>query len=329
MPTAPAISVFLPVYNGAAHLAEALDSVTTQTFGDLELVVVDDGSTDGSWEILCAHAERDRRLRPHRLAANAGHRVASNEAIDRCRAPLLARLDQDDLCEPTRVERLVRAFAERPEVGLVHSWYRRWLPDGRRITRHPPATDTELRVRQLFDNAVCHTALAFRRRAVDALGEGYREVAGPQDYDLIVRLLGVTRSWCIPEPLAVYRQSTMAMSNQYADRMQAAVDEISRRQLEQLLPPHQIEGAQRAFRLRAGPGDAGGVAAVHRALTRLGELDPRVDLVELRRVRRRWTARALRAAMAPGAPAMARDPRLVAALVRHDPVGSLRALRAD
>lgn len=320
------MSVFMPVYNGAEHLAETIESVLAQTLADFELVVVDDGSTDESWAVLEVFAESDPRVRPHRLDVNQGHHAASNTAISRCRGEFLLRIDQDDLATPTRLERTVEAFDAHPDVGMVYSWYVRWLPDGTRIERQPPGTDTALRVHEMFHNTVCHATLAFRRSVLDVLVEPYRPVGGPQDYDLIVRALEHTSSYCVPEPLAVYRQSTMAMTEMYGDTMEAAVEEISDAQLDRYLPVTEVPAVRRSFNLEPGAGEYGAVSGLHRLLVSLPAGDPRFDAAEVTAIRRGWTRRALRSI---GAGRLTRDPRLVWSIIRSDPRGVGTWLRSE
>jgi glycosyltransferase involved in cell wall biosynthesis len=320
----PIVSVVMPVYNGAGHVRAAVQSVLDQTCPDFELVAVDDGSTDDSWTVLEALAEKDGRVRPHRLAANAGHHVASNVAMERALGRYLVRLDQDDLAEPTRLARTIDAFDADPGVGLVHSQYVRLLPDGRRSLRTPPSTDGALRVTQMFRNTVCHSALGLRAEVLDQLGDGYRDLAGPQDYDLIVRALEHARSYCIPEPLAVYRHEAMAMTEQFSDRMERAVEEISRRQLVRYVPDARVPAARRTFNLAAAPGDGAesvrDVRAVFAGVTRDDRLR---DPDEVARFAHNWTGRAMRSALARGG-GLRRSAAIVGELVRGDVTGTGR-----
>ena len=104
----------MPVFNGAAHLELTVRSLLRQSLADFELIAVDDGSTDESWAILEAFAERDARVQPHRLARNAGHAVASNTAIERSRGQFIARLDQDDLFLSDRLKVAVETMEASP-----------------------------------------------------------------------------------------------------------------------------------------------------------------------------------------------------------------------
>ena len=322
------MSVVMPVYNGAAHVGEALDSVLGQTFTDFEVVAVDDGSTDDSWTVLATCADRDRRVHIHRLPANRGHHVASNTAIEMASGRYIARLDQDDLAEPERLARTVEAFAADPSIGLVHSQYVRWLPDGRRSVRIPPATDGALRITQQFRNTVCHSALTISADVLARMGTWYRNLPGPQDYDLVLRSLQQARAHCIAAPLAVYRQDTMAMTEQYADRIQHAAEEISGRELVRFLPAARIPAARRVFSLSATREDVGSVNDVRSVFAGVVAADPLIDADEATRFARQWTGRAIRAAVARNG-GLPRSARVLGALVRGDPVGSAEWARTE
>jgi glycosyltransferase involved in cell wall biosynthesis len=98
------ISVLLPVYNVEPYVAEALASIQSQTFSDIEIVVVDDGSTDRTLRIVEQFASTDRRIKVVRRARNHGLSAALNFGLTFCRAPFIARMDGDDIALPTRLE---------------------------------------------------------------------------------------------------------------------------------------------------------------------------------------------------------------------------------
>ncbi len=324
---APSVSVYMPVYNGAGLLGQTLDSLRAQTHTDWELVAVDDGSSDDSWAVLQMYAERDDRIRPHRLEVNQGHHAASNIALERARGAYLARLDQDDLWCPRRLAAAVDLLDARPEIGYVHSGYARWLPDGALRYRCAPLTHTALRLSMMFGNRICHASVTLRRSAVEREPVHYRDLPGPQDYDLWLRLLAHTRSQGIPEPLVVYRQSEMAMTQLFADRIDAAVDELARQQVAPFTGDAAAEATLRVHRFGpAGPADRVGIAGVHRvyrdAPRRFGDL----DIDEALAADARWTERALRSALSR-AGGLPRDPRWIAELVRRDRRGTAAAIR--
>src|SRR5438045_3930995 len=109
--TSPTVSVLMPVYNGARYLAEAVESILAQTYRDFEFVIVDDGSTDRSPAMLDEYARRDSRVRIVRRG-NTGIVGALNDAIADSKAPLIARMDADDVSLPDRLEKQVGYMRE-------------------------------------------------------------------------------------------------------------------------------------------------------------------------------------------------------------------------
>src|SRR5437867_5435169 len=113
----PKVTVLLPVRNGAAHLHQSLDSILSQTFSDLEMLVINDGSEDETPEILQTYAERDRRIRVVHQES-AGLVKTLNRGLAEARTELVARQDADDLSEPTRIEKQVAYLQGHPEVEI-------------------------------------------------------------------------------------------------------------------------------------------------------------------------------------------------------------------
>jgi len=113
----PLVSVAIPVFNGQATVAEAVRSVLSQTYRNLEVIVVDDGSTDGTWDILASFGSSIRAIRQ----PNAGIAAARNAGLAAAQGELMALMDSDDLCEPERLAAQVRFLAERPDVVLCSS----------------------------------------------------------------------------------------------------------------------------------------------------------------------------------------------------------------
>jgi glycosyltransferase involved in cell wall biosynthesis len=191
--TGPRISILLPVRNEARLLPAALASLFRQTLPDWELVAVDDGSSDATAAILAAAAARDARVRVLRQPAS-GLVAALNAGLAECRAPLVARMDGDDICHPERLQHQAAFLADHPEVTLVAC--------GVRQVPRPTLTDGMLAYerwqnslldhaeisRDLFvESPFVHPSVTFRRDAVLALG-GYRDAGWAEDYDLWLRL---------------------------------------------------------------------------------------------------------------------------------------------
>jgi glycosyltransferase involved in cell wall biosynthesis len=199
----PAVSVLMPVRNGVPWVREAVTSVLTQTAGDLELIVIDDGSTDDTPEVLAAF--RDPRLRIEQQSS-AGITRALVRALELARAPLVARLDADDVALPDRLERQRRFLDNRPEVGLLGTGARELDPAGRevRIVR-PPSNDESIRRALIRANPFVHSSVVMRREVLDRAGGYDPEFPVAQDYDLWMRLARVTRLANLPDALVIRR----------------------------------------------------------------------------------------------------------------------------
>ena len=199
----PAVSVLMSVYDGAPFVAQAVASVLAQTDPDLELIVVDDGSTDATPALLAGIA--DPRLRVQRQS-RTGLTRALNRALGLARAPLIARLDADDLALPERLARQRAFLAAHPEVGLLGTAAREEDPSGApvRVVR-PPEDDGALRRALIRANPFVHSSVMLRRELLVRAG-GYDEtLAVAQDYELWMRLAGLTRLANLTEVLVVRR----------------------------------------------------------------------------------------------------------------------------
>ncbi len=211
----PAVSVLLSVHDGAPWVADAVASVLAQTASDLELIVVDDGSTDTTPALLAA--VRDPRLRVIRQE-RTGLTRALTRALAAAQADLIARLDADDWALPERLARQ-RAFLEgHPEVGLLGTAAREVDAAGATVRLvQPPAEDAALRRALIRANPFVHSSVVMRRAALERAG-GYDEtLAVAQDYDLWMRLAGVTRLANLAEVLVVRRLGARRVSVERED----------------------------------------------------------------------------------------------------------------
>jgi len=188
------------VHNGARYLPQALRSILDQTFRDLELIVVDDASTDETAAILASCG--DPRLTVLRNEENRGLTRSLNAALAASRGTYIARQDADDRSLPDRLERQTRFLEEHRDVALCGTWARMVDPEGRVVaTGRPPAAPDELRQGLLEENKIFHGTMLARRALMEELG-GYREAFRyTQDYDLYLRALDGHRLANVPEEL--------------------------------------------------------------------------------------------------------------------------------
>lgn len=204
--TRPLISVLLPVCDGARFLGAALDSLRRQSAADLEIVVVDDGSTDDTPRILAEAARQEPRLRIERQNRE-GIAGALNRALALAEGRFAARLDADDLAHPERFAMQVAYFETHPQVAVLGTGYEEIDAEGRVLRAVTPPTDPA-QLRRILPRANClaHPSVMMRRDAVLAAG-GYRPaLVGAEDYDLWLRLLDSWDLANLPEPLLAYRR---------------------------------------------------------------------------------------------------------------------------
>ncbi len=217
----PRISVAMSVYNNAPYLAEAIESILGQSFGDFEFLIVNDGSRDGSGEIIDAYAARDPRIRAIHQP-NRGLIASLNRLIGEAQAPPIARMDGDDIAMPERFERQLAFLDAHPDYGVVGTSTHDIDEQGRLSPNsdfHP--LDHASFVAVLEDGPLlCHPSVMMRRDLVREAG-GYRAAfAHCEDYDLWLRLAARTKLCSLPDRLLHYRLSDTQVSTAYALQQQ-------------------------------------------------------------------------------------------------------------
>jgi glycosyltransferase involved in cell wall biosynthesis len=195
----------MAVYNGAAYLAEAVESVLQQTFADFELVIVDDGSTDATGEMLFRLSAADSRIRVC-TRKHEGYVAALNAGCALARGDLIARLDSDDLAEPSRFARQVEVMDGHPNVAVVGGAMLMITADGRPFYIAAfPQTSEEVRRALESRTAVAHPTVLMRRSVFESVG-GYRAAfTHAEDYDLWLRIEKDHEIVNVPDLLGRYR----------------------------------------------------------------------------------------------------------------------------
>lgn len=222
----PAVSVAMSVFNGEAFLAQAIESELGQTFADFEFLILDDGSSDSSRAIAERYAARDPRLR---LIAreNRGLIASLNQLLVEARAPLVARMDADDICHPRRFERQVAFLAEHPDHGVVGTWTNDIDEQGKPYPLHTPPLPTSPEAFLAHVEArlplIAHPTVMYRRDLVLAAGGYHAAFRHCEDYDLWLRLANRTRIANLPEALLDYRHYAGQVSRRHAFEQQVGV----------------------------------------------------------------------------------------------------------
>lgn len=228
----PLVSVLLPVYNGGDFLKEAIESILAQTWNNLELIIVNDGSYDASHHII--RQFRDGRLRSFDQS-NQGLASTLNRAIRLARGSYLARQDQDDTSFPQRLERQVSFLERHQNCGMVGTWAEIWTGKMQtdRVHRHP-SENAHLKFDLLFNNPFVHSSVMLRRAVFERVGLYSTDKARqpPEDYELWSRIARNFEVANIPEVLLVYREIPASMSR---DGISPFLDKVTNISFENLL----------------------------------------------------------------------------------------------
>jgi len=206
MGASPRVSVIMAVYNGERHLRAAMDSVLGQTLGDLEFLVVDDGSTDATSEILASYGDARVRVIRH---DHEGQTRALNRGVELAQAPYLTRQDADDISRPDRLEKQIAFLDHHEEVGVLGTGVTLIDEDGHRLRDYLYPTDHQLLSARLnrCENPLPHTTLTLRTTVMRKLGGYEPQFRKAQDFDLLLRAIERDRVASLAEPLCELRHS--------------------------------------------------------------------------------------------------------------------------
>ena len=158
----PRVTVLMPVYNAAATVREAIESVLGQTYGDFQFLVIDDGSTDNSAEIIRSYG--DARIRLEFNEVNVGVVSTLNRGLDMAQGEYVLRMDADDVCLPDRLSQQLKFMDKSPKVGACGTWVTTIGEKAGRILKYPCSPE-DIKAHLLFHNAIVHPSVCLRRAA--------------------------------------------------------------------------------------------------------------------------------------------------------------------
>ncbi len=223
----PEVSVLMSCFNGDHWLNEAINSVLAQTFENFELILVDDGSTDESWSIIQSYRDRDERI----LAIskkNTGLADSLNVGIAQARGKWIARLDADDLCEPTRLEEQIDFVRSHPDVVLLGTGFVEIDEHGQAIKNHlyPSSNRGLLRHLTRLQRFFPHSSAFYNVSAVRKVGGYNARIHRAEDWQLWLELARLGRIACIPKFLVQIRKhsSQISLDN---NGMRQLIDQIA------------------------------------------------------------------------------------------------------
>jgi len=247
--TAPLISILLPVLNGQDHVAAAIRSLLHQSCGDFELIVLDDGSSDGTVNIVKGF--QDPRVRLILNGSRMGVARTLNRGLELARGRYIARMDGDDISAPRRLEKQLRYFEDHPKTGVLGTSLRVF---GRLSGRHrvPVGPDCVLSF-LLFGNPISHPSVMIRRDVFDAGLRYNPDFTRSEDYELWVNAARVCDLDNLDEPLLAFRLHGNSVSSVHRNDMFSQTSTIQGPLLAKM--GLELDEAERSFHVRLGQGE--------------------------------------------------------------------------
>jgi glycosyltransferase involved in cell wall biosynthesis len=217
---APTVTVIIPSYNREKYIRATIDSALAQTYEYIEIVVVDDGSSDCSRDILIGYGDRIRLLE-HEGRANRGQSASINLALRRSIGEYVAILDSDDVWTTDKIEKQVDYLERHPDIGIVYGNGHAIDENGKILYKLiPPGHREENDPRRML--LECHFNIPsnalVRRSAFDQAGEFDETLRSSQDHDMAIRLLEVTKAAFLDAPVWYYRQHPDTQSSKHTKR---------------------------------------------------------------------------------------------------------------
>ncbi|WP_052055447.1 glycosyltransferase family A protein [Myxosarcina sp. GI1] len=207
----PKVSVLMCVYNGETHLKEAVNSILKQTFKDFEFVIVDDGSTDSSWQILNEYSIKDSRIVLVQNQENLGLEKSLNKGLAATTGKYLARQDADDISFPERLQLQVNFLDTHQQVGAVGSSIEFIDRQGKVLSKQNlPEDHDSLQSLLLINNCLWHSSMTVRNSLLKELGGYNEQMLHAEDYDLWWRISCNSCLATLPDVLLHYRQDNSA-----------------------------------------------------------------------------------------------------------------------
>ncbi len=249
------ITVIMSVYNGEKYLREAIDSILGQTFKDFEFLIIDDGSTDSSVEIIRSYT--DPRIRLIQNGKNIGLTRSLNKGIKLARGEYIARMDADDISLPERIEKQIEYLDYHPDVGVLGTRFFEIDKNGNvRREIYVPLSKRNIE-RQLYTiNCFCHSSVMMRRSCIEKVGLYDETIKYAQDYELWLRMIDVCQLENHPELLHKWRYNTrtgISVKKSYEQNKNA--EEIREKHIKRKLKANLIDYKYLTQLVRANPND--------------------------------------------------------------------------
>ena len=200
------VSVLMPLYNASQYLREAIESILQQTFQHFEFVIINDGSTDNSEQIILQYS--DPRIRYFHNEENKGLVYTLNKGLELCQGAYIARMDADDISHPDRLKKQVDFMIQNPKVGVLGSWMKT-IPRGK--IHKKPCSNEEIKASMFFNNPFAHPTVMLRKSVIEnhRYDHNFLHI---EDYEFWIRLASKMEMANLPEVLLEYRIHDLQIS---------------------------------------------------------------------------------------------------------------------
>lgn len=220
----PAISVIMPVYNGASFLKEAIESILKQSIGNFELIIINDGSTDGTESIVNSFLS-DKRIVFINRPVNKRLVYTLNEGLGKARGKYIARMDADDICFPERLEKQFNFLEDNPLIYLIGSSYLVFNENGVKRQVNHPLRSVELAYRCISNTFFCHPSVMFRTGLIKSIG-CYENVEA-EDFRFFSKIAFHYPCANISTALVYYREHYSNRSVTFKNELYSSVEETT------------------------------------------------------------------------------------------------------
>lgn len=203
------LTVLMPTYNGATHLRMAIKSILKQSFNDFELLIIDDGSTDNTPDILTGFT--DKRIK-YVHKEHSGLASTLNYGLQIAAYDWVARMDADDICDFERLEKQVKNFSFQP-TSIACTWCAYFDRSGIKFTVETPLNKIELKEKLLLHSYICHPSIIYNRNFILEKGGYDEKLLVFEDYDLWLRIFNNVRFEVLPEYMVFMRLNKNSLSH--------------------------------------------------------------------------------------------------------------------
>ncbi len=212
----PTVSIILPAYNASEYLQRAIDSLLDQTYTDFELLIIDDGSSDSTWEIISSN--RDPRISGHRFQKNQGLISALNYGLGQAKGEFIARMDSDDIALPTKLEKQISFLEKNIEYCACGTSIINFDGKVSSYMRYPKTHEEIVSNLFLFERNICHPTVVIRSKVIHENNIKYRsEYLHAEDYTLWIDLAKFGKLYNLEEGLLKYNRHDAQVSSKHYD----------------------------------------------------------------------------------------------------------------